>query len=157
MHCSNVFRWGVCENDEGDIKVIMEERQISIKEFINAIKPLPEDEKKQREGIWYLSQKEHWLGWLGDYLGPGAYGRKNWNRDAKFAYNHVVCPELLMYLAKTIPLRGDLVDAAEKAYQSGSTMMAKTGAIRKVVPWSEIYQALWANEKRPLLKEYANI
>jgi hypothetical protein len=25
---------------------------------------------------WYASQKQHWLGWLGDYASPGAYGRK---------------------------------------------------------------------------------
>lgn len=131
----------------------MEKRQISIKEFIKAIKPLPEDEKKPQEGIWYLSQKEHWLGWLGGYLGLGAYGRKNWNRDAKFAYNHVVCPELLMYLVRAIPLRDELVDAAEIAYKSGSTMMAKAGAIRKVVPWPEIYQAFWANKKPSVVEK----
>lgn len=25
---------------------------------------------------WYSSQKEHWLGWLAEYSGPGAYGRQ---------------------------------------------------------------------------------
>jgi len=128
-------------------KEIMEEGQITIKEFIKAINSLPEDEKKEQEGVWYLSQKEHWLGWLDDYLGPGAYGRKNWNRDAKFAYNHVVCPELLLYLVRAIPLQPDQVEAAEIAYKSGSTFMAKAGAIRKIVPWSDIYRALWAKEK----------
>ena len=24
------------------------------------------------EGVWYKSQKEHWLGWLSEYDGPGA-------------------------------------------------------------------------------------
>jgi hypothetical protein len=131
----------------------MEERQISIKEFIKAIKPLPEDEKKEQEGVWYLSQKEHWLGWLGDYLGPGAYGRKNWNRDAKFAYNHIVCPELLLYLVKAIPLRVNLIEAAENAYLSESTLMGKAGAIRKVVPWSEIYNAFWGKGKPSFLEK----
>ncbi|MBR0405923.1 MAG: hypothetical protein IJI68_12125, partial [Eggerthellaceae bacterium] len=23
------------------------------------------------EGVWYRSQKEHWLGWLSEYDGPG--------------------------------------------------------------------------------------
>jgi len=42
-------------------------------------------------GVWYTSQKEHWLGWLSEYNGPGAYDRKIWRgRSAKFAYNHPV-------------------------------------------------------------------
>lgn len=28
------------------------------------------------ERVWYTSQKEHWLGWLSEYDGPGAYDRK---------------------------------------------------------------------------------
>jgi hypothetical protein len=54
---------------------------------------------------------------------------------------------MLIYLIKAIPLRTELVEAAEKAYAQGGTMMAQSGAIRKVVPWSEIYQALWGNEE----------
>src|ERR1700680_3404466 len=43
------------------------------------------------EGVWYRSQQEHWLGWLSEYDGPGAYGRKtSVVRSAEFAYNHVV-------------------------------------------------------------------
>ena len=28
-------------------------------------------------GVWYTSQKEHWLGWLKGYNGPGHYRRKH--------------------------------------------------------------------------------
>jgi hypothetical protein len=31
--------------------------------------------------------------------------------------------------------------------------MAKAGAIRKIVPWEMIYQALWGQEKRSLLEQ----
>ncbi len=136
--------------DKIKVKTIMEERQISIKQFIKAVERLPEDDPNSYSRQMDRTQKDHWLGWLDGYFGPGYYGRKNWNRDAKFAYNHVVCPELLLYLVRAIPLRADLVEAAEIAYQSGSTLMAKAAAIRKVVPWSEIYQALWANERLSL-------
>lgn len=44
-------------------------------------------------GVWYRTQKEHWLGWLRDYDCPGAYGRKvTGGRDSHFVYNHVVNP-----------------------------------------------------------------
>lgn len=42
--------------------------------------------------VWYQNQKEHWQGWLRDYCGPGAYGRRDWNRSAEFVYNHIVSP-----------------------------------------------------------------
>jgi hypothetical protein len=127
-------------------KIIME-KQITIAQFRNAIKHLPEDESKERKGIWYLTQKQHWLGWLGGYYGPGGYNRKNWNRDAKFAYNHIVCPDMLFYLAHAIPLRQELIDAVDQAYNLDASLMARSGAIRKAAPWGEIYQALWGEHE----------
>ncbi len=128
------------------------EKEISITQFIQAIKRLPEDEPREYPHKWYRTQKQHWLGWLEEYDGSGAYGRKtSLKRDAKYAYNHVVCPEILMYLFRVIPLQPELVKAAESAYQEGSTMMENSGAFRKVVPWAEIYLALWGNEKWSIL------
>ena len=129
------------------------EKEITIAQFIKAIEHLPEDAPKDDPRKWYRTQKEHWLGWLDAYDGPGAYGRKPGpKRDARFAYNHIVCPELLIYLIHAIHLRSDLVAAAEKAYETGKTMMQKSGSIRMVVPWAEIYRAMWANEKPPFLE-----
>lgn len=55
-------------------------------------------------------------GWLGAHDGPGAYGHKGGEgRDARFVYNHIVCPYLPLYLIRAIPLRPELVAAAEKA------------------------------------------
>lgn len=124
------------------------EESTSIAQFIKAIKKLPEDERKDRRGIWYLSQKEHWIGWLRGYYGPGGYGRQNWHRDAKFVYNHIVNPQMLVYLAHAILLRQELIEAVDEADLTGTTLMARAGAIRKVVPWSEIYQALWLQQEQ---------
>lgn len=129
------------------------EKRISIEQFIQVIQRLPSDKPKIVPGVWYKTQKEHWLGWLREYHGPGAYGRKTGkDRDARFAYNHIVCPEMLLYLIKAVDIRSDLVEAAEKAYQSGSSLMEKSGAIRKVVPWKEIYQAIWEKENLGFLE-----
>ena len=130
----------------------MEEKSISIKQFRQTIQRLPEDEPRDYPNKPFRTQKEHWLGWLGAYDGPGYYERKDWNRDAKFAYNHIVEPLMLLYLIRAIPLRPELVEAAEKASEKGSTMMAQVGAIRKAVPWSEIYPALWGEEKPSILE-----
>lgn len=129
-------------------------QEFSINQLYDAIETLPEDEPKSRPGIWYFTQKEHWLGWVAGYRGPGAYSRKNWkNRDAKFVYNHIVCPDMLIYLIRAIPLPTETITAAEAAYETGSTLMAKAGAIRKVVPWSVIYEELVKIKKLTLLEK----
>ncbi|WP_434480819.1 hypothetical protein [Gemmatimonas sp.] len=62
-------------------------KAISIATFINAIEGLPAD-PPEKSNVWYLTQKEHWLGWLGEYDGPGGYSRTSTRkRDAKYAYN----------------------------------------------------------------------
>jgi hypothetical protein len=53
-----------------------------------------------RNNGWYSSQKEHWLGWLREYTGPGYYGRKVPTRTAEFVYNHVVCPPMVLWLGE---------------------------------------------------------
>jgi hypothetical protein len=123
------------------------EKTITIAQFRNAIKHLPEDEPRESKVIWYHTQKEHWLGWLASYYGPGGYNRKNWNRDAKFVYNHIVCPDMLVYLAQAIPLRQEILDKVDLAFKTGNTEMEKVGAIRKAAPWAEIYQALWGDRE----------
>ena len=65
---------------------------------------------------WYLTQKEHWQGWLGEYDGPGAYGRKEWaSRDAAFAWNHIVCAPMLFWLVEALGLPEADLDHAFQA------------------------------------------
>lgn len=116
----------------------------TIMDLIRAIRRLPADEPQTRPGIWYKTQKEHWLGWLSEYHGPGAYGRKPSSvRDARFAYNHVVNHEMLLWLILAARLQPDYARAARHAAKSGSTMMQKSGALRRAVPWDVVAAALW--------------
>jgi hypothetical protein len=121
------------------------ERSLEIIEFLIAISRLPEDRRRQRT-IWYESQKEHWIGWLFHYNSPGAYGRKvTHGRDARFVYNHVVCPGLLAYLADASGVARGLVRQAKRIATSHGTEMARSGAIRRVVPWNVVQDALLKN------------
>jgi hypothetical protein len=120
------------------------EESISIAKFRRAIGGLPSDAPRSQPGAWYRTQQEHWLGWLREYDGPGAYGRKpGLNRDAKYAYNHIVCPGMLLWLIAAAGVRQDLVVAAQNAAAAGTTLMQKSGAIRRHVPWAEVRAALW--------------
>jgi hypothetical protein len=125
--------------------------EMTIRKFVRHIQALPSDEFDPESGVWYHTEKEHWLGWLSEYDGPGAYGRTGvQQRDARFAYNHLVNPYMLMYLIEAIPMRPELVEAAQMALKANAnaTLMQMSGAIRKVVPWTDIYEAL-AERKKP--------
>jgi len=119
---------------------------ISVKALISAIRLLRPDPPVKNPKKWYMTQKEHWLGWLAEYDGPGAYGRQTGvQRDAKYAYNHIVEPEMLLYLASASGVDGALVVAANQAFAERTTLMQASGTIRKIIPWETIAKALWPN------------
>ena len=96
------------------------------------------------EAVWYRNQKEHWLGWLSEYDGPGAYSRKNWKqRSAEFVYNHIGCPPMLLWLAEAAGVKKREILAAKRLALSGSSSRASHCAIiRKSIPWSKIEETL---------------
>ena len=95
------------------------------------------------EKVWYKSQKEHWLGWLSEYDGPGFYGRKTGSRSAEYAYNHIVCPPMVLWLSEASGVDKSLVIAAKRAaLKAAASLPSKSAAIRKVVPWAIIEAAL---------------
>lgn len=129
----------------------MLERSVSIKEFIDRIGRLPSDEPVRDPRVWYTTQKEHWLSWLREYDGPGAYGRiPGKQRDAKFAYNHIAEPKMLLWLIEAAGVNPNLVDRAKRASTKGASLMQKSGTIRRVVPWAVLYAAIWGDDGGPL-------
>ncbi len=124
------------------------EDSISIKEFMRAIRKLPSDEPRDNPGVWYRTQKEHWLGWLSQYHTPGAYGRQvDRTRDARYAYNHIVNPYMLLWLIDAAGIPRDLVESARSAMEGHATLQGQSAAIRRCVPWSEVEAALWGKRR----------
>jgi hypothetical protein len=122
-------------------------RTTSIATFIAAIKSLPSDEPEVRPKVWYTTQKQHWLGWLSEYHGPGAYGRRSQTRrDAEFAFNHIVEVAMLLWLIEASAVDSGLVAAARKAATKGKSLNQKSAAVRRVVPWSVVFAALWPSK-----------
>jgi len=92
----------------------------------------------------YPTEKEHWLEWLGEYGGPGAYGRKGYDRDAKFAYNHIMNSQMLLYLAWAAGVPDKQVKAAASACEGADEVPARqVGAVRRIIPWADVEKALW--------------
>ena len=118
---------------------------ISIKSFLTAIQALPADRAVINPKKWYRTQKEHWIGWLSEYEGPGAYGRQTViQRDARFAYNHIVEPRMLLYLANAAGIDRKLLATGKQSFAKGATLMGKSRMIRSVIPWETVAAALWA-------------
>ena len=100
----------------------------------------------EQKKVWYHNQQEHWLGWLKEYDGPGCYDRKTLKRSAEFVYNHIVNPQMLIYLAEASRVNRALLLQAEKAAlaeaKNGASMSAVSGAIRRVMPWHIVEEDL---------------
>ena len=95
-----------------------------------------------RTGVWYGSQKEHWRGWLRGYHGPGHYKRKRWDRPAEFAYNHLLCPPMVLWLGEASGIPKRKITLAKDAALKASSLAARCAAIRKVIPWELIEKRL---------------
>jgi hypothetical protein len=108
--------------------------------------------------VWYRSQKQHWLGWLSEYNGPGYYGRKNSHRSAQFIYNHILCPPMVLWLAEATGVsKRTVVDAKEASLSAAPTLAAQSAAIRRVIPWQMIERCLAGTRKRKEMSQFARI
>jgi len=89
--------------------------------------------------VWYTSQRQHWLGWLKGYKGPGYYNRKDWHRSAEFVYKHVVCPPMVLWLAEAsgVP-KAKVAEAKQAALSATPSLPSQSAAIRKTIPWEMI-------------------
>ena len=118
----------------------------SVEWLIQAIRRLPSDERapgRQQGYNNYNTQKDHWLGWLDPNSKTGTYRRKSGqDRGARYVYNQIGEPKMLLWLASAAGVRHDLLSGAERAANSVSSVRSKCGAIRRVIPWSEVAVAL---------------
>lgn len=96
-----------------------------------------------RRGVWYSTQKQHLLGWLGEYGKEGAYGRQGFNHDARYMYTHFQCAPGLLWLAEGVEVPHELlirgVEAIRAAGPAGRTQSA---AFRRVVSWNVVEAAI---------------
>jgi hypothetical protein len=119
---------------------------VSIAAFTAAIMQLPSDPPRNDSTVWYLTQKEHWLGWLSEYNGTGGYRRQTTkSHDAKYAYNHIVCYQMLLWIIEAAGVDPIVVRAARQASVEPATMQGKWATIRRSVPWATLQHALWRN------------
>ncbi|MBW0159587.1 hypothetical protein [Sedimentimonas flavescens] len=99
---------------------------------------------------WYGSQREHWLGWLGDYHSPGAYNRSRTSpTEARSVYNRINCAPMLFWLCEAA---GVEQPALEKAFDAVAKLAdgrvaAQCGALRREIPWGDTERLLLERSK----------
>ena len=118
-----------------------------IDDFIAKIRDLTSDppvEGRQPGYNNYTTQKDHWLGWLDATPGTGTYGRKTPpSRGARYVYNHIVEPKMLLWLIGAAGVEPSLIEAATQASLEVRTRPGRSKAIRALVPWSVVARMLW--------------
>lgn len=94
----------------------------------------------------YKTHKEHWIGWLSEYDGPGFYGRKNPNRDARYIWNHIQNVGMLIWLAEAVGVSPpDVARAYTHSLPDGRhafTVARQCKAARRAVPWLMVEGAM---------------
>jgi hypothetical protein len=122
---------------------------LTVPQLIRKIRVLPSDPPRIDPRVWYRTQKEHWLGWLGHYHTQGAYGRDTSKpRDARFAYNHVVNYLMLLWIIDAAGLPRTTVATARRAAAGARGLAGKSAAIRRVVTWDDLARVLWPKLSR---------
>ena len=108
-------------------------KEVGIEEFIEAIQKLPANE-----------HREKWLRWLKGYDTPGPFNRQpDKQHHAKYVYNHLAYPEMLLWLIESSGVEKHLLKSATIESNRVESVNAKAGAIRKQVPWDVLERALW--------------
>jgi len=109
------------------------------------IKRLPAD-KEMPNGTQgysrYRTQKAHWLGWLTKKPGAKYFRQDAPNRGAKFVYNHIMEPKMLLWLISASGLHSVLVESAKEEAKNKKSMASSCAAIRKVVSFQTLEKAL---------------
>ena len=116
----------------------------SVPDLIRAIRRLPAGSANHDPAARYTANQEQWLGWLGEYDTPGYYRRKaGMTQDARFAYNQLINPGMLLWLATAAGVPARFARDAKRAADAARSKAAAAAAVRRVLPWEVVEAAIW--------------
>lgn len=119
----------------------------NVKGLCEVIGQLPSDPEVPRgtQGYnRYTSQRAHWLGWLALTPGTGSYLRAQ-EESANKIYNRIREPKMLLWLIAAAGVDPLLVIQAKLVASATTAFSGQCKAIRQVVPYSMVADALWLN------------
>jgi hypothetical protein len=113
-------------------------RSYTIPELLRAVRRLPAttpESDRLSKGV-YATHKDHWIGWLEEYDGPGYYSRSNWDVDARTVYQRLNNGNMIVWIneaAGESPTRIRLTIA--KMLQGGPRKQMMAMIARSFLPW----------------------
>ena len=118
----------------------------SVKWLLECIRQLPSDQPVPRATPGYnvyTTQKDHWIGWLDTTQGTGTYVRRTADdRGARYVYNHINEPKMLLWLITAAGLRSEVTRAAANAAECVQSLPKQCAVIRRQAPWLDVADAL---------------
>jgi hypothetical protein len=93
----------------------------------------------------YANQRQHLIGWLGEYNSTGYYNRKNPSTSGKTFYNHFRCAAGLVWLAEALGEDQEVLAGAIAVIEAGSSNpSSECAAFRRAVSWDRIVELVAA-------------
>lgn len=75
---------------------------------------------------------------LKGYSGYSFYGRKNHKRTSEYVYNHINCPEMLMWLTESVGIEKNIIQIAIDKSIDNPKFQSRCRIIRENISWSAI-------------------
>lgn len=93
---------------------------------------------------WERTEKWHMIGWFSAQTthGKGSYTREKTNNSAKVCYNRLQCPEALLWIAEACGVNEETVGEALDNLIGVAGNQKQCKAIRDVIPWETVYNAV---------------
>src|SRR5260370_1381280 len=123
----------------------------SIRALLQAVRRLPaatpQSDHLYKSG--YPTHRDHWIGWLKEDNGPGYYGRRHWDRDARFVYQHLCFGPMIVCLNEPAGEEPALMKRTMRAMQRGEqSKQTKARSARSLLPWERAASLLFKRSAR---------
>lgn len=85
-------------------------------------------------------EREHMVAWFkaNETHGHGSYSRSTPNTSARTCYGRLGNAGSLLWIAEAVGVPGDMVNRAFEAAAEAGDHRRACGAIRKIIPWTEV-------------------
>lgn len=106
---------------------------LSREDLLSAISILPDQTR-----LLPRSYKQQWLDWLSGYDGPGFYGRENSDRTARFIFNRLNNPAMILWLAEASGVDQTLIRQASQFPRKNASKQTQAASVRTIISWELI-------------------
>ena len=123
-------------------------RSYTIQELLRAVRRLPAamplSDRLSKGG--YDTHRDHWIGWLEDYDGPGFYGRSDWGVDARTVYQRLNNGRMIVWLNEAAGERSVLIRTTirEMKLRGNGRKQTEAKIARAHHPWEGVVALLFS-------------